>query len=136
MHPQNAFRLIQVTCERFTVVSAAQPEKAPVPITFISSGSVTSCKAVQFAKASSGRVGVVPQSVTPVRSHFVIFLLLINVPQLPPIPVLESSPVSLRSVKPAATAARMVSCASSAVMEVMSMLPEVGCVKFFRRSLI
>ena len=33
--PQNAFRLIQVTCERFTVVSAAQPEKAPVPITFI-----------------------------------------------------------------------------------------------------
>ena len=49
--------------------------------------------------------------INPVRSHFVIFLLLINVPQLPPIPVLESSPVSLRSVKPAATAARIGVCA-------------------------
>ena len=136
MHPQNALRLIRVTCERFTVVSAAQPEKALPPITFISSGSVTSCKAVQFAKATLGSVGVVPQPVTPVRSHFVICLLLINEPQLPPIPILESSPVSLSSVKPAARAARMVVCASSAVMVVMSILPETGGVKFFRRNLI
>ena len=50
--------------------------------------------------------------------------------------LMESSPVSLISVEPAARAAWMVSCASSAVMEVMSMLPEVGGVKFFRRSLI
>ena len=135
MHPQNALRLIRVTCERFTVISAEQPEKTLLPIVFISSGSITSCKAVQFAKAALGRVGV-PQSVTPVRSHFVICLLLINVPQLPPIPILESSPVSLSSVKPAARAARMVSCASSAVMEVMSILPEAGGVKFFRRNLI
>ena len=63
-----------------TVVSAAQRIKAYSPITCTPSGSVTSCNLVQSLKASSGRVGVVPQPVTSVRSHVVICVLLANVP--------------------------------------------------------
>ena len=136
VHSQNAYSSIRVTCERFTVVSAAQRIKAYSPITCTPSGNVTSCKAVQSLKASSGRVGVALQPVTSVRSHFVICVLSANTPHCPPIPILESSPFSSISVWPASRAAQMVARATTSVMPVTSIVPEVGGVKFFRRSLI
>lgn len=120
----------------FAMIDTTRPRGTPIPVAFVSSNDIASYGTIRFTGTDSNEINIMPRSIAPIESRFMVFLLLVGMPRLPPVPILRDSPIDLESIGPTTATTQVIDYTSSTIVRIVSVLPRIKNIGFFQHDLV